>query len=89
MKNEQWTRLFHIDLLVLILITMILVIISSSNIDSKYISDLKETKQNELYGSIVEIDDWEKTNDTIEYNKITNYKHTIDDSMLGNYIVFF
>lgn len=89
MKNEQWTRLFHIDLLVLILITMVLVIISSSNIDSKYISDLKETKQNELYGSIVEIDDWEKNNDTIEYNKITNYKHTIDDSMLGNYIVFF
>ena len=82
MKNKQWTRIFHVALLVLLLITLVLVAISSSNIDSKYISDLKRTKQNGLYGNIVEIDNWEKTNDTIEYNKITTYKHAIDDSMI-------
>ena len=89
MKNKQWTRIFHVALLLLLLITLTLVVISSSNIYSKYITDLKSTKQNELYGNIIEVDNWENSRDTVEYNKVTTYKHAIDDSMIGNYIVFF
>lgn len=89
MKNKQWTMIFHVALLMLLLITLALVVISSSNIESKYISDLKSTKQNELYGNIIEVDNWENSRDTVEYNKVTTYKHAIDDSMIGNYIVFF
>lgn len=89
MKNKQWTRIFHVALLLLLLITLTLVVISSSNIYSKYITDLKETKQNNLYGNIIEVNDWDKTSDTIEYNKTTTYTHDIDESMIGNYLVFF
>ena len=89
MKNKRLTKIFHIAILILLIITSVLVTISSSNINSRYNKNLEKTKENDLYGSIVELDKWEVNRNTIEYNKTTTYKHDIDNSMIGNYIVFF
>lgn len=89
MTNKQWTKVFHIAIFILFMITTLMVIVSSSNVDSLYINELNSNKTNNLYGSIVELDDININNENISNDKISTFEHIITEDMLGKYVVFY
>lgn len=87
MQNKQWTRFFHVAILVLFIITTVMILISKSNVESLYLRNLKVTKPNNLYKSIFEVDDWTSSRTDINCNEVTTFEHVITEDMRDMYIV--
>lgn len=89
MENRKWTKIFHISMLAIFTMTAIVIIISRSNINSLYINELNETKTSNLYGSVVELKDFDVDNKEISSDRISTFSHNINQDMLDKYLVFF